>query len=203
MDVFGLVGSINMVGGFVAWIKLVKPAIPTNTYYFYWFAWFAAIVLQELAWSFVAVVWPLTPICEPFLLTVMDYWLRFITYGGVYGTYEVLLTLILISVFAPGGGWSFDQRKTAIATIGYSLVAVIDGLASWYLYPVWHDWYENEMKIIQAKIEAQKEANGGKVVSAQNTSDGPIVFNNGQASSIGSGTTIEVTSTLASMVVEF
>jgi hypothetical protein len=179
--VLGMFGLINMTAFFFVWGYFLGPTIVLNDYDFYWFAWFFGFIVHEIFWGFLTVLWPLAYIGDPTVLSIIDFWISFIMYGGVYGAYEVLFIMIVIGVlFNIDGGWEFDVLTSWIVTGGYALLATLDGVVCWFFYPQWHLWYLKEWETIQAEIEAEKAARGGTIATAQNVSNGPIIFNTGK-----------------------
>lgn len=103
-------------------------------------------------------------------------------FGGVYGGYEVLFVLIIIgSIWNFDGGFPYDSLIAWAVTGGYLLLAGASGFISMWYQPIFHEWYVSAVAQIKAEIEAQKvAANNGNIVVAQNTSGGPVIFDNGK-----------------------
>lgn len=128
-----LVGLVNMVGFFFVWGYFLAPTLITNQYYFYWFAWFIAMIVHEGFWGTIVILWPLAYIGDLGILRVLDFWIMFIMYGGIYGGYEVILVLLVIgSIINIDLGWSFDSLTTWLSVAGYFLLALIDGALCWW-----------------------------------------------------------------------
>ena len=178
---FGICGMVNSAAMGAVWSYFLNDSIKVNKYFFYWYALFSAFIVHTIFWGLIVVLWPLSYIGDLNTLTLIDIWTQVIKYGGVYGGYEVILILIIVGVLVNfDKGWGFNELVSWCVVGAYFVLAGGSGFISYWFQPAYNEWFLKEEKLIKAEIEAEKKSRGGNIVVAQNTSQGPVVFDNGK-----------------------
>ena len=193
--VYGLTGLVNSGATGVVWSFFIADSIKTNKYYVMWYGWFIIFLVHLILWAPITILWPLSYIGDINVIRLFDTWVQIAMYGGTYGGYQVGLILIIL-----GMGWNFDGGwigTVAIAwgiIIGYLAEATLTAFLSFWFYPQFSDWILVQEELEALRVEDQKKNNGGTIVVAQNTANGPIIFDNGSRTP-PDGTTIDTTQT--------